>query len=357
MQGVGNINYSLNKNDFYKILLKNTFLFIPFYFILVILSISFLFNIKYSLLYHITALDKYIKNADLEHYFKSITFNSPFNIMSIDYGAVNNQKFIGLSNKSYILFIISYVIVFILILDGLIRNLIYSVYSNVIQVNPHNNPYNNNDCISKISVNPNVSISKNYFTIISLGFLFLIPFAIPYLIKLFNFDNYDIKHKKWFAYLILFLIFAPFIITLLCRTYFRNKLSVFSDLNQFIEPKDNDFIQFIIDNFKFNMTKIMPYLLIVLIYFYYKFVYSEKKTMKEQIKFYAIFIFIIFIIIPIFLIFLALSLIFTNKNINKNENNISGIESAQYTVDDINKNGISNLYQLLVKYNYPCFYK
>jgi hypothetical protein len=48
MQGTGNINYSLNKSDFSKILINNTFTFVPFYFILVILSIAYLFKIKYS---------------------------------------------------------------------------------------------------------------------------------------------------------------------------------------------------------------------------------------------------------------------------------------------------------------------
>ena len=62
MQGTGNINYSLNKNDFSKILLNNTFTFIPFYFILVILSISYLFKIKYSLLNHLDSNNKYVKN-------------------------------------------------------------------------------------------------------------------------------------------------------------------------------------------------------------------------------------------------------------------------------------------------------
>ena len=92
MQNTGNINYSLNKTDFYNILINNTFAFVPFYIVLVVLSLAYLFNIKYSLLYHINSLNKYVKNEDLEHYFKSITYNSPFNIISLD--SFNNNELI-----------------------------------------------------------------------------------------------------------------------------------------------------------------------------------------------------------------------------------------------------------------------
>jgi uncharacterized protein involved in cysteine biosynthesis len=48
MQSVGNINYSLNKNDFYKIIVGCTILFIPFYYILVFISSIFIYTIKYK---------------------------------------------------------------------------------------------------------------------------------------------------------------------------------------------------------------------------------------------------------------------------------------------------------------------
>jgi len=377
MQGNGNINYSLNKKDFSKILISNTFTFIPFYFILVILSISYLFKIKYSLLYHLDLNNKYIKDNDLDHYFKSITFNSPFNIMSLNIiktddkckdidikdnngkNIINCNKYIGLASHSYVLFIISYIIIFIIILNSLIKNVIYSIYSNIIQVNPNNNPYNNMNCISKTSENPNISVTTNYFIIISFALIFLIPFFIPFLISLFKFDNYDIKHKKWFAFLLLFLMFAPLICIILFITLLNNKLSIFPNLYRFIEPKDNNFINFIVNNFNFKMGLMIPYLFIILIYFYYNFANSGKiKGIANQLKFYGLFMLVLFILIPVFIIFFIYSLIFTNVDVNIYANNDSGsIESAQSVVENIMKRGVSSLYDLLVKYNYPCFTK
>jgi len=360
VQGTGNINYSLNKSDFSKIIINNTFTFIPFYFVLVILSIAYLFKIKYSLLYHLDSSNKYVKDIDLDHYFKSITFNSPFNIMSLDTSKdEHGQEFIGLANHSYIIFIVSYIIIFIIILDGLIRNLIYSIYSNVIQVNPNNNPYNNTNCITKTSENPITSIINNYFIIVSLALICLIPFFIPFLIGFFKFDNYDIKHKKWFAYLLLFLMFGPIIFTISLRTLLNNQLSVFPNLSRFIEPKDNNFINFIVDNFNFKVGLMIPYLLIVLVYFYYQFSYSEKIVgIGSQLKFYGLFILVLFILIPTFIIFFSYSLIFTNADLDIfNQNNGGSIESAQNIVQNIKNRGVSSLYDLLVKYNYPCFIK
>jgi len=48
MQGSGSINYSLNKNDFYNILYRNTFFFLPFYYILTILVSIYFFFIRYQ---------------------------------------------------------------------------------------------------------------------------------------------------------------------------------------------------------------------------------------------------------------------------------------------------------------------
>ena len=74
-----------------------------------------------------------------------------------------------------------------------------------------------------------------------------------------------------------------------------------------------------------------------------------KTSLKEKILLYGIFIFLMFILIPVFIIFIAISVIFSN-NYRQNINNDNIIE-------DIQNNGISSIYELLVKYNYPCFEK
>ena len=78
----------------------------------------------------------------------------------------------------------------------------------------------------------------------------------------------------------------------------------------------------------------------------------------SQLKFYGLFILVLFILIPAFIIFFSYSLIFTNADINIfNQNNGGSIESAENIVQNIMTRGVSSLYDLLVKYNYPCFIK
>jgi hypothetical protein len=346
MQGTGNINYSLNKNDFYKIISGCFLLFIPFYYILIFISIIYIYTIKYSQYY---SNYNNILNKNVEHYFKSITYHSPFHIMNLSYKNINSNKYMGLSNVSYIIIILSYVITFLIILQGAIRNFIYSIYANIIQANPNNNPYNNQNNISKISEFPFKSIIINYLTVISLSLVFLIPFSIPFLIRFLKFDNYDIKHNSWFGYILLFLIFSPLIIVLYCYSYFNNTLSIFGNLNKFLQPNDFSFVNYISSNFNFKIYSILPYLLIIMIFSYYQFVYIQvnfSTTFNRMIA-YLILFFIIFVFVPTIILFFSFSLLFDNKSMG-NENDIIG---------NIRKNGISSLYDLLVKYNYPCFPK
>jgi len=313
------------------------------------MSIIYIFTIKYSQYYFSNRTEKYRLNKNVDHFFKSITYHSPFDIMKISYKDVNSNKYMGLSNVSYLLIILSYIITLLIILQGAIRNFIYSIYSSIIQVNPNNNPYNNPNNISKINELPLKSIFINYATIIGLSSVFLIPFAIPFLIKLFKFDNYDIKHNKWFAYLLVFLIFSPFIIILWCYSYFNTKLSIFNNLNKFIQPSDFSFVDYISNNFNFKIYSILPYILIILIFCYYQFVYVQVNfsTLKTKIIAYFILYFIVFVFIPTIILFFSFSLLFDNKTVEDGDN----------IIENIKKYGISSLYDLLVKYNYPCFHK
>ena len=338
MSNTGNINYSLNKNDFYKIISGCLIGFLPFYYIVTIISIIYIYTIRYG------------KGKDINHFFKSITYNSPFNILELSESEQNNGKYTGLTERSYITIIIAYVISLLLILEGLVRNLIYSNYVNIIQVNSNNNPYNNTNCITKIKDNPHSSVSKNYSAISSLSINFLFPLFIPLLIHFLKFDNYDIKHSKWFNYVILFLVFYPFLIMILSKASLRKKLEIFPNLEKFLDNCDIDFIKKIKEDFNFKMSTIAVFLFIIFVYSFYIIVYSGfKYTAKKRIMIYAVLIIVIFIFIPLFMVFFALASVLNNKNINdSSENDI---------ITNIRDNGISGLYDLLVKYNYPCFLK
>jgi len=349
MSNTGNINYSLNKNDFYKILVGCISYYIPYYFILVIISIVYIYTIRYKQYIFPERGVKYERDEDIIHYFQSITFNSPFNILNLCESDKGNNKFVGLSNKSYILIIVSYIITLFLILEGLLRNFLYSIYANIIQVNSNNNPYKNVNCISKIGENANISTSINYTAIISLSINFLFPFIIPFIIWIVKFDNYDIKHNMWIRYVILYFIFYPFLMMILSKAAFYKKLEVFPGLKKFIEPKDYNFIQFIVDSFNFKIYNVIPFLLIIFVFCYYIFIHIDfRYEIKKKIVVYILIALIIFVFVPIFLVFFALSLLFSNNL----KNNSSGD-----TIQDIKNNGITSMYDLLVKYNYPCFMK
>jgi hypothetical protein len=349
MQSTGNINYSLNKNDFYKVIVGCFLIFIPFYYILVFMSVIYIFTIRYSQYYFSNRKENFRLDKNVEHFFKSITYHSPFHIMDLSYKDINSNKYMGLTNISYLIIIFSYIITFLIILQGAIRNFLYSIYVNIIQLNSHNNPYNNPNNISKINELPYTSIIQNYISIITLSLVFLIPFTIPFLIKLFKFDNYDIKHNKWFSYLLLLFIFSPLIIIIWCYSYFNKSLSIFGNLNKFIQTSDYSFVQYISDNFNFKIYSILPYILIIFIFCYYQFIYVQVNynTLYKKIIAYVILFLIIFVFLPTIILFFSFSLLFDNKT----------IENGKDIIENIKKYGISSLYDLLVKYNYPCFHK
>ncbi len=348
MQGTGNINFSLNKNDLFKSLSINIFIFIIFYFIISSISFIYLYFIKYSQYYFSNRNERYNTDSNVEKFFKNITCNSPYDIMNISYKTINGNKFVGLTQMSYTLILIAYFITFFIILQGLIRNFIYSIYSSIIQINPNNNPYNNSNTISKINENPIYNIFGNYCSIASLSIVFLIPFIIPFVIKLLNFDIYNIKHNHWFQYILLCIIFSPLLIVLFFYGIFQSKLQIFDNLYKFINLKDYSYVDYIKSLFNFNSYTILPFILVIYIYCFNQFIYSDLNfhgSLIQKIILYIILGLTVFVIIPIIITFFALNLTFENKNYN----------STTDIIYNIRKYGLSNLYDILVKYNYPCF--
>jgi hypothetical protein len=272
-------------------------------------------------------------------------------------GGANNEgkNYVGLSSHSYYLIIASYIISLIIILEGLLRNFIFSIYVNMVQINSNNNPYNNTACVQKISDNPIILSTANYTGILSLSYIFLIPFILPFLISFLKFDNYDIKHNGWFKYIILFFIFYPIIFIFLSKAVLYKKLEIFPGLNKFLVKKDYPFTTFLRNNFAFKISTILVFLFIILVYSYYKIVYADLKciTLKSKIITYVLIFLLIFAFLPIFFMFFSFSFLFLNKE--KVDPTISTINSIQNEIN--NNKSINSLYELLVKYNYPCFMK
>ena len=339
-QGTGNINYSFNKDNFKQIMQSNIFIFLPYYYILTIISVIYIISLRCiknnkSEENNTFNYNNNYKNSD--HYFHSITYNSPLNIMS---SVKDTNEYTGLADHSYVIIIITYVITYLIILEGLLRNFVYSIYTNIIQVNTNNNPYNNPNCITKLNERPYISIFKNYSTIIFSSIIFFIPFLIPFIISFFKFDNYDIKHNIWFSYFILLLVFSPFILIIISRATFNKKLAIFPDLNRFVQPKDTPYVNFVSNTFNSKIYTVIIFIFIIFVFSYFNLMkIGLKETFKEKFIICFIIFILIFILIPIFLIFFSLSVIYINNG------------------GDDDKNNVSSLYNLLVKYNYPCFLK
>ena len=79
-------------------------------------------------------------------------------------------------------------------------------------------------------------------------------------------------------------------------------------------------------------------------------IYTDSRCeIKKKVIVYVIIGVIIFAFIPFFILFFGLSFVLNNKNINDS--------TEEDIIENIQTNGISGLYDLLVKYNYPCFVK
>jgi hypothetical protein len=348
-ENTGNLKYSLDRNELHKILTDSHY--VKYYIMLAIFSLLFIYKIRYKQVIFPDREKMYEREEDSIFFFKNITQNSPFRILEISEQINENSKgtYMGLTTPSYLFIIISYTITLLLILEGIIRNILYTMYSKVIELNPNNNPYNNPNCVTKIKDSPDKTININYTAIFILSLNFLLPFVIPYLISFLDFDNYDIKHNMWIKYVILYLIFYPFLIMIISKATFYKKLEILPDLKKYVETTDYGFINSIISTFNFKVFCVIPYLFIIFVFCYYIFVHLEFKYDKNKKKIiYWILFVILFIFIPLFIYYFSLSVLFDN-----NAKNILDIN----TFEAIKNYGVNNFYDLIIKYNYPCFFK
>lgn len=271
--------------------------------------------------------------------------------------SVDNEStnFIGLSDHSYILIIISYAIPTIIILEGLVRNLLFSIYSSMTQLNSNNNPYNNPYCITKTAGNSAIVSGANYTIMLTLCYIFIIPFIVPLLIKILKFDNYDIKKNSWFCYVVLFLIFYPLFFIFISKAALYKKLEIFPALNNFLTQRDYNFTKYLKSIFSFKFSTVVIFLFIIISYLFYKFVFINLRSKNATSKLlnYLLIFGILFLFLPLFFIYFCTSLLFLNKEaVDPNTNVIASIKKER-----INNQSINTLYELIVKYNYPCFKK
>ena len=266
----------------------------------------------------------------------------------------NAITYIGFTQNTYILLIITNLIGIFILIEALVKNLMSSIIVNYVQENKENNPYKNPNCITKIDEEPIYYINKNYSRLTTLSFLFIIPFLTTFVLRFINLDRYDIKKTQWIKNYIFISLLFPTIILLIYRITGHSSITLFDTIDKFIQNKDKEYINFMKQMFNLKFFIIFTFLFIFIIFLCLQWIYgSINKTVTGYTKYFYYFIIIIsiYFIIPSILSTNAVSTLY---NVFK-ENNINKSESE--TIKNLETKGVQSLYDLIVKYNYPCFKK
>ena len=378
-QGSGNIEYSFNKQRYFQIISDNVSLFNTYYCITIFLSFffltgSFVLN-GLSLTEYLTA-DKLnngteIKVPDRKSYnwFSEYCLGSPYQIIDMhkegieELLTIKEQKdkkkpitFIGFKQNSYLFLIITTLIGILIIVEALVKNLMTSIIVNFVQENKNNNPYKNPNNITKKNESADKYIMENYSKLASLSLLFLIPFTTTYVLKyIFSADRYDIKKSTLIQNYVFISLIIPTIILIIYRLTGHKSITLFDTIDEYIQGKDREYVKFLKRMFILKFFIIYIFLFIFIIFLCMHWIYGRiNKYISDgfwKYFFYTFIIFSIYFIIPKVLSSNAVSTLYNvykKDNVDKSEEDI---------VDTIRKNGAQSIYDIIVKYNYPCFKK
>lgn len=377
-QGIGNIAYSFNKKRYYEILESNEALFVTYYIFCVFISFFFLTG---SFIVHGVSVGRYITkekdedgnektiiNRKLYNYFSEFCLGSPLNIIDMHKQGIeeimtpkNIQDgeepitFIGFKQNTYIFLIIVNLVGIFIIVEALLKNLMSSIIVNFVQENPNNNPYNNPNNITKIKEPAQQFIQTNYSKLLSLSFLFLIPFTTTFILRyILVMDRYDIKKTDWIKKYIFISLIIPTVLIIIYRITGHSSITLFSTIDRFIDSKDKEYINFIKQMFSLKFFIVYMFMFILFIFLILHWIYGPLNKFVPGIwkyVYYILIFMIIYLIIPKILSSNAISTVYNvykKNNVDNNEDDI---------IKNIQKYGSQSFYDMIVKYNYPCFKK
>jgi hypothetical protein len=351
-QGTGNINYSFDISHINNtIKSQKTFLFT--YYVSIFISLIYLYTIRVQqYIYKNEEKDKSNKDeskniieSNIESYFKTITIGFPEHIMKAESMGVD-KKFYGLTKNSYILMISLYVLSVLIVINEYCKNSIFNILTSIIQSNEYNNPYNNPNMVSKIKNDNNAEYISNNWKLFGLLLIFFVPFLIPYFIKLFGFDNYDVKKNMFARIGVCVLLLFPFIFIVLSKFGLGKHMDLLDNVDKYVEQKDVQYINEIKDSYKNKSYLKYVFIFIILVYVYYLILHMniEESSWKKT----GFILFVLLIFIPIILIYNYFDVVFSTFTQEKFNSK---------TVQKYLKNGCNNLLGLIIKYNYPCVEK
>lgn len=347
-QGTGNINYSFDISNIYNTINGNK-TFLLNYYLSIFISLIYLYTIR---------VKRYIydefKDYNIESYFKTITLCFPNDTMKAEPMKSNLDAnntggklvFYGLTKRSYIILIALYVIPVLIIISEYTKNSLFNILTTFIQLVKNNNPYNNPNMVSKTNNDNNKEYALNNSKIFGLLLIFFVPFLIPYFLKLFGFDNYDVKKNMLAGLGVCILLLYPFIFVLFSKVILGKHLDLLNGIDKYIETNDIPYINKITDLYKNKSLIKYGFIFIILVYVYYLILHLAIDG--GGWKKYGFIFFILLFFIPFILIYDNLEILFSNFSNEKfNSKNIQ-----KYL-----KNGCNNLLGLIIKYNYSCVQK
>lgn len=359
-QGTGNINYSFDISHINNTI-KSQKTFIFTYYVSIFISLIYLYTIRVQQYIYKNIKgnknnndndnndSKNIVEHNIESYFKTITLGFPENIMKAEpikaYGESEKNMY-GLTKNSYIFIISLYVLSVLIVINEYCKNSIFNILTSIIQSNEYNNPYNNPNMVSKIKNDNNAEYISNNWKLFGLLLIFFVPFLIPSFIKLFGFDNYDVKKNMFARVGVCILLLFPFIFIVLSKFGLGKHLDLLDNVDKYVEQKDVEYINKIKDSYQNKSYVKYIFIFIILVYVYYLILHLniDERSWKKT----GFILLVLLIFIPVILIYNYFDVVFstfTQENFNSKH------------VQKYLKNGCNNLLGLIIKYNYPCVEK
>lgn len=343
---IGNETFSLNTDSFDSNLTASNTKFFMYYLLITFIVFYFLFSMKIQTYKVKDYIDRMVENRFKD--FSHSLFNH-FQPIQLEY--YQNHQSVGFSFGSYLFITIVILIGYLLLLKKMIGTNIYQMFFGGIQINKNVNPYKNPRTVSKIDKSPIKESYLLYSKYVTTALLFLIPMAVHSIIQMMDVTQRDVE-KNTFIRLFTFATIILGSLSIIIQSIMNRKnLDVLLKGKQYVEEKDEKMIEEM--NKELNIeyyTFYMPIFILLFIFSIFGILYQEIHQ-NSYLTYFSYFI--IFIFVPISSIFLA------NTILYKDYQNPKLCKKGGYTndIEDAVKRGVQNFYQVVVKYNFPCFYK
>lgn len=343
---IGNETFSLNTDSFDGNLTGSNTKFFMYYVLITFIVFYFLFSMKIQTYKVKDYIDRLVENR-----FKDFSHSLFKNFQPIQLEYYQNHQSIGFSFSSYLFLTIFILIGYLLLLKKMIGTNIYQMFFGGIQINKNVNPYKNPRTVSKIDKSPVQDSYLLYTKYVMTSILFLIPLAIHSIIQMMDVTQRDVDKNPFIRILTFGSLILGTLSIIIQSIMDRKNIDVLLKGKQYVEERDEKIIDEMNKELSLQYyTFYMPIFILLFIFSIFGILYQEIHQ-NSYLTYFSYFI--IFIFVPLYSIFLANTILYKDyqdPKLCKKGGYSSDIEEAV-------KRGVQNFYQVVVKYNFPCFYK